>query len=50
MGTDGQLAALLQKLRSMDCWGLESLRTALAEVLQNDAVIEWTLPLPESAR
>ena len=46
MGTDGQLAALLQKLRSMDCWGLESLRTALAEALQNDAVAEWTLPLP----
>lgn len=46
MGTDGQLAALLQKLRSMDCWGLESLRAALAEALQNDAVAEWTLPLP----
>ena len=38
MGTDGQLAALLQKLRSMDCWGPES--------LQNDDVVEWTLPLP----
>ena len=46
MGTDGQLAALLQKLRSMDCWGLKSLRTALAETLENDAVAEWTLPLP----
>ena len=46
MGTDGQLAALLQKLRSMDCWGLKSLRTALAESLQNDDVVEWTLPLP----
>ncbi|WP_299076255.1 dihydropteroate synthase [uncultured Fretibacterium sp.] len=46
MGTDGQLAALLQKLRSMDCWGLKSLRTALAEMLENDAVAEWTLPLP----
>ncbi|WP_347712254.1 dihydropteroate synthase [uncultured Fretibacterium sp.] len=46
MGTDGQLAALLQKLRSMDCWGLKSLRTALAESLQNDDVVEWALPLP----
>ena len=46
MGTDGQIAALLQKLRSMDCWGLKSLRTALAESLQNDDVVEWTLPLP----
>lgn len=46
MGTDGQLAALLQKLRSMDCWGLKSLRTALAETLENDAVAEWTFPLP----
>ena len=46
MGTDGQLAALLQKLRSMDCWGLKSLRTALAETLENDAVAEWTFHLP----
>ena len=30
----------------MDCWGLKSLRTALAESLQNDDVVEWTLPLP----
>ena len=26
MGTDGQFASLLQKMRSMDCWGLKALR------------------------
>lgn len=46
MGTDGQLAALLRKMESMDCWGLKPLREALAEALRNDALSEWTFPLP----
>lgn len=46
MGTDGQFTALLQKMQSMDCWGLFPLREAIAEAIRNDAVSEWTLPLP----
>ena len=46
MGTDSQLFRLLQKLESMDCWGLKGLRAALADALRNSAVRDWTLPLP----
>ncbi len=47
MGTDGQLAALLQKMKSMDCWGLEALRTNLAALLKNTAKTAWTFQLPD---
>ncbi|MDR1376751.1 MAG: dihydropteroate synthase [Synergistaceae bacterium] len=46
IGTDGQLAALLQKMEAMDCWGLEDLRKSLRPILRNTAVSSWTLPLP----
>ena len=46
MGTDGQLAALLQKMQSMDCWGLKALRDGLEDALRNETVTEWTFPLP----
>lgn len=46
MGTDGQFASLLKKMRSMDCWGLKALREAITEVLNNDRTDEWSLSLP----
>ncbi|MCR5346570.1 MAG: dihydropteroate synthase [Fretibacterium sp.] len=46
MGTDSQLFRLLQKLESMDCWGLKEFRTNLNTVLKNGAIQRWTLSLP----
>ncbi|MDR1875586.1 MAG: dihydropteroate synthase [Synergistaceae bacterium] len=46
IATGGQLRALLQKLKAMDCWGLKELREALTEALNNASVSGWTLSLP----
>jgi dihydropteroate synthase len=46
LGTDGQLAALLQKMEAMDCWGLEDLREGLRRLVGNTALSSWTLRLP----
>jgi dihydropteroate synthase len=46
LGTDGQLNALLEKMKAMDCWGLAGLRGELARLLQGTALSSWKLPLP----
>ncbi|GHV44517.1 dihydropteroate synthase [Synergistales bacterium] len=47
LGTDGIFAALLQKMKAMDCWGLRELREELSRSLKNMGVRSWTFPLPE---
>ncbi|MBQ9565066.1 MAG: dihydropteroate synthase [Synergistaceae bacterium] len=45
MGTDSQLARLLEKMKAMDCWGLKELREELSRALQSLSMREWTFTL-----
>lgn len=46
LGTPSQMSRLVQKMGTMDCWGLKSLRESLGEVLKNICVNSWDIPLP----
>ena len=41
MGTPSQLKSLLEKLKSMDCWGLKQLREELSQAFANFFVTNW---------
>jgi len=43
MATPSQLKSLLEKLKSMDCWGLKSLREELAESFKNIFIQNWNV-------
>lgn len=45
MGTCSQIKSLLQKLNSMDCWGLQELREKLSRAFTNLNVQEWQINL-----
>ena len=46
MGTDSQIDRLLQKLESLDCWGLPELRAALSSAVRGLRADRWCLALP----
>ena len=43
MATPSQLKSLLEKLKSMDCWGLKSLREELSEAFKNIFIQNWNV-------
>ena len=43
MATPSQLKSLLEKLKSMDCWGLKSLREELSEAFKNIYIKSWNI-------
>ncbi len=45
MGTASQIKNLLQKLNSMDCWGLKEFREKLFTAFSNLNIQEWTIKL-----
>ena len=46
MGTDSQIDRLLQKLESLDCWGLPELRAALSSAVRGLRADRWRFALP----
>ncbi|MBR0251821.1 MAG: dihydropteroate synthase, partial [Synergistaceae bacterium] len=46
MATDSQLKSLLEKLKSMDCWGLKEFRENLSASYNNMKIHEWKLKSP----
>ena len=48
IGTEKQLRNLLEKLRSMDCWGLREFREEFADLLRNIFVNVWEMSLPNN--
>ena len=46
MGTDSQIDRLLQKLESLDCWGLPELHAALSSAVRGLRADRWCLALP----
>ncbi|MBR0316970.1 MAG: dihydropteroate synthase [Synergistaceae bacterium] len=46
MATDSQLKRLLEKLKSMDCWGLKEFRENLSASYNNMKIHEWKLKSP----
>lgn len=47
MATPSQLKSLLEKLKSMDCWGLKDFRERLRETFYNINTHEWNFTLPD---
>ena len=43
MATPSQLKSLIEKLKSMDCWGLKSLREELSEAFKNIFIQNWNV-------
>ena len=43
MATPSQLKSLLEKLKSMDCWGLKQLREELAQAFANIHINNWNV-------
>ena len=43
MATPSQLKSLLEKLKSMDCWGLKQLREELTQAFANICVNNWSI-------
>ena len=43
MGTPSQLKSLIEKLKSMDCWGLKQLREELSRAFANFFVTSWSV-------
>ena len=43
MATPSQLKSLLEKLKSMDCWGLKSLREELSQAFKNIFIQNWNV-------
>ena len=46
MGTSSQLKSLLEKLKSMDCWGLKEFRESLKEFFSNIQIKNWEIKSP----
>ena len=43
MATSSQLRSLLEKLKTMDCWGLKNFREELAACIRNININEWRI-------
>ena len=50
MGTDRQLSNLIEKMRSMNIWGIGELREKLSEVLKNLKVSKWEMTSPNGRK
>ena len=46
MGTPSQLKSLIEKLKSMDCWGLKIFREELSKTFSNIFIKEWKIKSP----
>jgi dihydropteroate synthase len=49
-GSEGQIASLLEKLKHLQCWGLDEIRTSLSDAFAGRGKRGWTLRLPGNRR